>query len=95
MQYDPRIWTQYSVLEKMKKIIKIILETKLYPGTFLLRRIYVVLAGLPQKQICHNLKRPREEESKIIEDIGNKKNVLFNVRTWTFSLKMRNLTTWV
>lgn len=56
----------------MKKTIKIILETKLYPGIFLLKRIYVVLTALPQKQVCHYLKRTGEDESKIIGDIGNR-----------------------
>ena len=49
-------------------------------GIVLLEKTYVPLAALPQIQVCHNLKRPGEEESKISGGIGNKKSLLFKVR---------------
>lgn len=70
---------QTALKKKTKSHYRLTLETKLYPVIFLLERIYIVLVALPQKQICHNLKRPGEEESKIIGDIGIK-SLLFKVR---------------
>lgn len=74
LEYAPNILHQSKSPRKWRKPLKSTLETKLCPGISALERIYVVPAA-SKKQVCHNLKRSREEESKIIGDTGSKKGI--------------------